>query len=53
MKRKRTKAARACLAKQIRKHCRKGRHNKCKTASGRAQAAAIGYSICRRQGFKV
>jgi hypothetical protein len=47
---KRTKAARACLAQRIRKHCRK---KNCERIEPRRQAIAIAFSQCRRLGFKV
>jgi len=43
-KRKLTKAAQACVSREIRKHYKKGKPA--------GQAAAIGYSICRRKGFR-
>ncbi len=45
------KPARNRVSRQIAKHCRKKR-GKCRNAAGRAQAAAIGYSQCRRKGFR-
>jgi hypothetical protein len=52
MAKKLSKAARACVSRQIKRHCRKKR-GKCKRAAGRAQAAAIGYSVCRRKGYRI
>lgn len=46
-----TPAAKLCVSREIAKHCRKKR-GKCRKADERKQAAAIGYSICRRLGFK-
>lgn len=46
-----TKAAKACVSTEIAKHCRKKR-GRCRRAAERKQAVAIGYSICRRRGFK-
>ena len=48
---KSSKAAQECVSREIAKHCHKKRH-KCKTVKERKQAAAIGYSICRREGFR-
>jgi hypothetical protein len=52
MKRKLSPAAQACISEEIAKHCRKKR-GKCARPAARAQAAAIGFSVCRRRGFKV
>lgn len=46
-----TKAAKACVSKEIAKHCRKKR-GRCRKVADRRQAVAIGYSICRRKGFR-
>jgi hypothetical protein len=46
------KAARDCISREISKHCRKKR-GKCEKLAGRAQATAIGYSVCRRKGFRI
>lgn len=43
--------AQACVSDEVSRHCRK-RRGKCKTAKGRKQAVAIGYSVCRRRGFR-
>jgi hypothetical protein len=51
-KRKPSKAAKACVSREIRKHCGKKR-GKCRKPAARAQAVAIGFSVCRRKGFKV
>lgn len=45
-----TKAAKACVSREIKRHCKKKR-GRCKRAAERKQAVAIGYSICRRRGF--
>jgi hypothetical protein len=50
-KRRLSKAAKACISHEIAKHCRKKR-GKCRKASTRAQAIAIGFSVCRRKGLK-
>jgi Family of unknown function (DUF6496) len=51
-RRKRTsRAASECVSEEIAKHCHKKR-GKCRRAKERKQAIAIGYSICRRKGFK-
>lgn len=50
-KRRLTGEAKACISEEIAKHCRKKR-GKCKKAKARRQAIAIGFSICRRKGFK-
>lgn len=48
-----SKKAKACVSREIAKHCRKKRGKKtCKRADVRAQAAAIGFSICRRKGLR-
>jgi hypothetical protein len=47
-----TKAAKACIARQIKKHCRKKR-GKCGKPAARAQAVAIAFSQCKRAGFRV
>ena len=47
-----TKAAKACIARQIKKHCRKKR-DKCKKPAARAQAVAIAFSQCGRKGFRL
>lgn len=52
MAKKLTKSARSCISKQIKKHCRKKR-GKCRNAEDRMQAVAIGYSICRRKGYRI
>ncbi len=46
-----SKAAKDCVSKEIAKHCRKKR-SRCKKAKERKRAVAIGFSICRRQGFR-
>lgn len=46
-----SKAAKACVSMEIAKHCRKKR-GRCRKAAERAQAVAIGFSICRRRGFR-
>lgn len=51
-KRKLSKAAQECVSREIAKHCHK-KAKRCRKPAERAQAAAIGYSICRREGFKV
>jgi hypothetical protein len=43
-KRKPSKAARACISREIKKHYRPGKP--------KGQAAAIAYSICKRKGFR-
>ena len=50
MVKKPSKAARDCVSHEIAKHCRK-KSGKCKGKVLR-QAVAIGYSICRRKGFR-
>ena len=50
-RRKSSAAAQECVSHEIAKHCRKKR-GKCRGVKERKQAAAIGYSICRRMGFK-
>lgn len=51
MAKKASKAARACVSHEIAKHCRKKR-GRCRKPAERAQAAAIGFSICKRRGFR-
>jgi hypothetical protein len=46
-----SKAASACVSREIAKHCHKKR-GKCRRAKARKQAIAIGYAICRRKGFR-
>lgn len=46
-----SKAAKACVSREIAKHCRKKR-GRCRRAAERRQAVAIGFSICRRKGFR-
>ncbi len=46
-----SKAAKVCVSTEIAKHCRKKR-GKCRKASERKQAVAIGFAICRRRGFR-
>ncbi|MGH7176827.1 MAG: DUF6496 domain-containing protein [Tepidisphaeraceae bacterium] len=48
-----SKAAKACVQHEVSKHCRKKRGKGCKSPAVRAQAVAIGFSICRRRGFKL
>jgi len=45
-------AARDCISEEIAKHCHK-KFDRCSGKRARRQAIAIGYSICRRRGFKV
>lgn len=51
MAQKLSKAAKACVSEEISKHCRKKR-GRCKRVAERKQAVAIGFSICRRRGFR-
>lgn len=51
MAKKLSKAAQACVSREISKHC-KTKKRRCKIGSERAQAAAISYSVCRRKGFR-
>jgi hypothetical protein len=44
--------ARACISEEISKHCRKKRGKCRRSKKARKQAAAIGYSICRRAGHR-
>lgn len=46
-----SKAAKSCVSREIAKHCRKKR-GRCRRAAERKQAVAIGFSICRRRGFR-
>jgi hypothetical protein len=50
-KRKLPRKAQACVSREIAKHCDKKR-GKCRRVAERKQAAAIGYGMCRRKGFK-
>lgn len=45
MARKLSKAARACISREISKHSKKGKP--------KGQAIAIGFSVCRAKGFKI
>jgi hypothetical protein len=51
MAKKLTKAAQACVSREISKHC-KTKRRRCKLGSERKQAAAISYAVCRRKGFR-
>lgn len=50
-RRKLSKAARVCISEEISRHCRKKR-GRCKRVAERKQAIAIGFSVCRRRGFR-
>jgi len=50
-RRKLTKAAQRCVSEEISRHCRK-KPGRCKNPRERKQAVAIGFSICRRRGFR-
>jgi hypothetical protein len=51
-KRKRaSKEAQACISKEIYRHCEKKR-GRCKRPADRRQAVAIGFSVCKRKGFR-
>lgn len=50
-RKKPTKAAKACISHEIAKHCGK-KKRRCKNARARKQAVAIGFSVCRRKGFR-
>lgn len=52
MARRMSEAASACVSREISKHCHKKR-GRCKGKRERAQAIAIGFSICKREGYKV
>jgi len=47
---KMSRTAGACVSREIARHCRR-KKGRCRGA-GRAQAVAIGYSICRRRGYR-
>jgi hypothetical protein len=47
-----TKAAKACVSHEVKKHCHKKR-GKCGKTAARKQAVAIAFSVCRRAGFHV
>lgn len=51
MTRRLTKSAQACVSNETAKHCRKKR-GRCKRSTERKQAVAIGFSVCRRKGFR-
>ena len=46
-----SKSAKSCVAREIKKHCRKRGRNKCRSAKKRRQVIAMAFSICRREGF--
>jgi hypothetical protein len=47
-----TRAAQECVSREIAKHCHK-KKGRCLGKKERRQAAAIGYSICRREGYRI
>jgi hypothetical protein len=51
MAKKLSKAAQACISREVPKHCKKKRR-RCKISSERKQAVAISYAVCRRKGFR-
>ena len=51
-RRRMSKVAGSCVSREIAKHCHK-KPGKCKGKRERKQAIAIGFSICKREGFKV
>ena len=46
-----SKAAKACISKEVAKHCHK-KKGRCKRSGERMQSVAISYSICRRKGHR-
>ncbi len=43
--------AKACISDEIAKHCKK-KSGRCQSTDERKQAVAIGFSICKRRGFR-